>query len=68
MYPRTSTMTQLKRAVTRLLAAEIANQWKGAGDPEHYAEIEEELKAARANYKKHCDGVAAALEEAWVRS
>lgn len=43
-------LTQLKRAVTRLIKAEIANQWKGAGDPQYYDYIEGELKAAKKNY------------------
>lgn len=48
---------QLKRAVTRLVKAELENAWKGAGHPEDYKAIEFELEAARYNYERQCEAV-----------
>lgn len=42
----------LKRAVSRLVKASIAESWIGAKDPEDHAAIEAELIAARAQYAR----------------
>lgn len=44
---------RIKRAVTRLIKAEVADSWKGGGDPNDIPAIEAELKLAR----KHFDEV-----------
>jgi hypothetical protein len=38
---------KLRRAIRRLVRAEIANSWKGGGDPEDIPVIGEELHAAK---------------------
>lgn len=39
--------TNLKRAITRLIKAEIASSWKGGGDPADEPAIEQERTRAR---------------------
>jgi ubiquinone biosynthesis protein UbiJ len=46
-------VTRLKRAIKRLVAAEITNSWKGMGTLEALADIARDLSAAR----KHLDKV-----------
>ena len=50
-----ATVTQIKRAVTRLIKAEVDYAWRGAGHPEDIEPIEAERKAARKNYELQCD-------------
>jgi hypothetical protein len=38
---------QLKTAIRKLVLAEVADSWKGAGYPEDILILEEELRAAR---------------------
>lgn len=38
---------ELKRRIKRLIDAEVADSWKGGGDPDDWPEIEKELRAAR---------------------
>jgi hypothetical protein len=42
----------LRRAVERLIKAEIANDGKGGGDPARIPAIEQELAQARDNYQR----------------
>lgn len=44
-------MRALRRAVRRLVQAEVANTWKGGGDPADIPLVERELKAARKHYE-----------------
>lgn len=43
---------KLRRAIRRLVKAEIAYSWHGAGRPEDFAEIANELKLAKKNLYK----------------
>jgi hypothetical protein len=43
-------LNALRRAVRRLIKAELADAWKGAGDPANIPAIERELEKARSNY------------------
>jgi len=43
---------KLRRAIRRLVKAEIAYSWHGAGRPEDFAEIVNELKLAKTNLYK----------------
>lgn len=46
------TNTQLIRlAVRRLIDAEVADAWKGGGDPDDIPDIEFELREARAQFE-----------------
>jgi hypothetical protein len=54
-------MLALKRAVTRLIKAEVNNAFKGATYPEDITAIEAELKAARRNYERQCAIIQAKL-------
>lgn len=47
----TRQIATLRRAVQRLVAAEIANSWKGAGYVEDIKPIERELAVARKRYE-----------------
>lgn len=40
-------MKAARKAMKRLIAAEIADSWKGGGDPEHIPGVERELREAR---------------------
>ncbi len=59
-----SATTQLKRAVARLIRAEVANSWRGGGYSEDIPAIEKELKSARTNYNTKLDTLAA-IEKAY---
>lgn len=41
----------LKRIIRRVVRAEIADSWKGAGDPESFSYIEEELYESKKALK-----------------
>lgn len=42
-------VARIKRAITRLVKAELEYQWRGAGHPEDVPAIEAECKAANKN-------------------
>lgn len=42
----------LMRRVERLIGAEIADSWKGGGDPDDIPEIERELRLARRELER----------------
>ena len=44
--------SSLRRAVTRLIKAEVADSWKGSKMPEERVGIERELERARSNYHR----------------
>ena len=46
-------LINLRRAIKRYVDAEVADSWKGGGDPDSYPEIEAELERARALLDKH---------------
>lgn len=48
-------LRNLKRAVRRLIKAELEEQWSGAGYPGDAAIVIAELKSAKAAYKLACD-------------
>ena len=39
----------IKRAIRRLIRAEVDDSWKGGGDPIYIPDIEKELRSARAS-------------------
>lgn len=43
-------LNSLTKAVTRLVAAEIASEWAGAGDPDDVDAVEQELVKAKSSY------------------
>lgn len=49
--------TKIRRAIRRLVKAEIAYSWHGAGRPEDFAEIVNELRLAKRNLNKIIDQV-----------
>jgi hypothetical protein len=48
---------RLKVTVTRLVAAEIENAWKGAGHPDDIPATEERLRVARKQYREAVESV-----------
>lgn len=56
-----STFIALKRAVTRLVKAEVDHSWMGAGDPADYIAIQQELDNAQSNYKYQLERVRTAF-------
>jgi hypothetical protein len=45
--PKSAPHRNVEAAVRRLVKAEVADSWKGGGDPADVPEIEAELKSAR---------------------
>jgi hypothetical protein len=54
----------IKRAVTRLIKAEISDSWKGGGDPSDIPDIERELAEARAHSRNTMARIAPAINRA----
>lgn len=52
----------LDKAVKKLIQAEIANVWKGAGDPADIPFIERELRDARRSYRRALSGLESTFE------
>lgn len=48
-----SQATALKAAIKNLVSAEVANSWKGAGDPADIPFIEADLRAARTRVETY---------------
>jgi hypothetical protein len=63
----THPVAKLKRAIKRLVKAEVAYSWKGAESPETEATLERELKLARKRCKEALANVSTALSNAASR-
>lgn len=55
--PKQSARLKLKAVVRRLVRAEVADSWKGGGDPSDIPAIEQELKQAKGALDRAIDRV-----------